>query len=96
MIQLCAESATLESQATSLYHKSEHLLCGAVLSASQKDTQYVYVDLPEKILHELKMFQSEGSQLRGLGIDDLVTLAVRRYFENKTEKTSCQLEPAGH
>ena len=54
------------------------------------------IELPEKILHELKIYQSKNSELRGLGIDDLVTLALRRYFESKSGKPLCQHELAEH
>jgi len=63
---------------------------------TQEDNQYANVELPEEILQELKIFQSKNVELRRLGIDDLVSLALTRYFERKNSKPISQVELAEH
>ena len=63
---------------------------------TQEDNQYANVELPEEILQELKIVQSKNVELRRLGIDDLVSLALTRYFERKNSKPICKPELAEH
>ena len=66
------------------------------MPATQEDNQYANVELPEEILQELKIVQSKNVELRRLGIDDLVSLALTRYFERKNSKPISQVELAEH
>jgi hypothetical protein len=53
---------------------------GLMIGRRMHRKDFVPIELPEELLAELKKCQHANSELKKLGMDDLVTFALKRYL----------------